>query len=249
MTSSHPQRLLATDLDGTFIGDDESMHRLWSDLDEKGIAVAFSTGRHLPSIQAFYAESDTDRRADACVCMVGTEIWHLNDSGYRQDEGWSRVISEAWDKGRVEEILHSIPEAEMQPAEWQSEFKSSYFLEENAPQRLTEIEQRLARNGLKAKVVYSAGRFLDLLPHLSGKGGAVRYLASSLGIEPGNVITAGDTGNDLDMMRPELGFKSVAVGNAAEELARYREPNVYHAAEPYAAGIREGLVHYGWLPA
>ena len=61
--------------------------------------------------------------------------------------------------------------------------------------------------------------------------------------------TGDDTGNDIDMMRPDLGFRGIAVGNAAEELRRIREPQIYHATAPHAAGIREGLVHYGWLPA
>ena len=49
------KRLLATDLDGTFIGDDEAMLALWEALQSRGIVVAFSTGRHLESIEDFYA--------------------------------------------------------------------------------------------------------------------------------------------------------------------------------------------------
>lgn len=240
-------RLLATDLDGTFIGDDEAMHTLWRDLEEHGITVAFSTGRHLPSIEAFYEEQQTSRRAQACVTMVGTEVWLLAGDGYVEDPGWSTVISEAWDKERVEAIISDLPDVAMQPAEWQSEFKSSYFLEDDAPAGLAHIERRLAAEGLQAKVVYSADRFLDLLPARSGKGEAVRYLADLLGIPPHEVVTSGDTGNDLDMMRPELGFRSIAVGNAAPELAAYQTPPLYHAEASYAAGIREGLERFGWL--
>ena len=61
------------------------------------------------------------------------------------------------------------------------------------------------------------------------------------------VITAGDTGNDLDMMRAELGVHSIAVGNAAAELKAFRAPHVYHAVAEFSAGILEGLRHYGWL--
>jgi sucrose-6F-phosphate phosphohydrolase len=242
------QRLLATDLDGTFLGDTDAMDRLWRRADDAGISVAFSTGRHLPSIESFYAESGTGRRATACVCMVGTEIWHVSGDGYVVDERWSETISDSWDKDGVETILRSIPGAVMQPEEWQSPLKSSYFLDDNAKEQLTRINEGLEERGIDAKVIYSAGRFLDLLPSRSGKGGAVRYLADSLGIDPGNVITAGDTGNDLDMMRPELGFRSIAVGNASPELREYEAPNVYHAQAPFAAGIEEGLRHYGWLP-
>lgn len=241
-------RLLATDLDGTFIGDDASMHALWADLENEAILVAFSTGRHLPSIQDFYAEHDLSRRADACVCMVGTEIWLRRHGRYVLDEGWSRHISDGWDKQAVEAILHAVPEAVMQPAQWQSPFKSSYFLEDNAAIRLEEIETALREEGLRAKVVYSVGRFLDLLPYRSGKGGAVAYLAAELGIPPENVVTAGDTGNDIDMMRNELGFRSIAVGNSTDELRSVGEPQIYHARAHHAAGIREGLELYGWLP-
>jgi sucrose-phosphate synthase len=75
----------------------------------------------------------------------------------------------------------------------------------------------------------------------------VSYLASTLGIGADEVITAGDTGNDLDMMRRELGFRCIAVGNSADELRGVIEPQIYHARASYAAGIAEGLEHYGWL--
>jgi sucrose-6F-phosphate phosphohydrolase len=240
-------RMLATDLDGTFIGDHAAMMALWADLETAGITLAFSTGRHLPSIEAFYAEAGTDRRAHACVCMVGTELWVGGDDGYSRDDEWSRRISADWDRERVAAIVAAQPGATEQPGEWQSEFKSSWFLEEDSERAVAAIREALDAAGLRAKVIYSAGRFLDLLPVESGKGEAVRYLAARLSIPADNVITSGDTGNDLDMMRPELGFRSIAVGNAAPELRDYRAAGIYHAAASYAAGIREGLVHYGWL--
>ena len=240
-------RLLATDMDGTFIGDDEAMLRLWDLLEQRGILLAFSTGRHLKSIEDFYADKHVARRANVCVCMVGTDV-HFRDNGsYRMDEGWHNHIHAGWDKAAVEEILQSIPEAQMQDQQWQSPFKSSYYLEENVETRLAEINQRLHEQGLDAKVVYSAGRFLDLLPIKSGKGEAVRYVAQRLELPPENVVTAGDTGNDLDMMRAELGFRGIAVGNAAPELKEFRQPQVYHAKADFSAGIIEGLREYGWL--
>jgi sucrose-6F-phosphate phosphohydrolase len=239
------RRMVATDMDGTFIGDDQAMHELWRDLEAAGITLTFSTGRHIPSIEAFYENHRVARRATACVCMVGTEVWFLDGDHYRQDPGWSDYISDAWDKDAVEVILHELSTVHIQDAEWQSPFKASYFLEDDAEAGLAHIKHRLKELDLRAKVVYSAGKFLDLLPYRSGKGGAVRYLAGKLGAD--EVVVAGDTGNDLDMMRAELGFDCIAVGNASEELAAVKEPQIYHASASYAAGIREGLEHYGWL--
>lgn len=239
--------LLATDLDGTFIGDDVAMLRLWEALTQKGILLAFSTGRHLESINDFYADKGIARRADAYVCMVGTDVYFRKNGTYRLNQAWHQIIAADWDKQAVEETLRAIPEARMQDSEWQSPFKSSYYLEQNVENRLAEIHQGLERRRLRAKVVYSAGKFLDLLPIRSGKGEAVRFVAEQCGVTPEHVITCGDTGNDLDMMRPELGFRSIAVGNATEELKEFKTPHVYHARASFAAGIQEGLEAHGWL--
>jgi sucrose phosphatase-like protein len=241
------KRLLATDLDGTFIGDDDAMVALWDDLQRHDIVVAFSTGRHLKSIHDFYDERHFAGRADVCICMVGTDVHFRADGRYPLDAGWHDYIHAGWDKAAVEAILHAIPEARPQDEQWQSPYKSSYYLEENVETRLAEIHARLRERGLDAKVVYSAGQFLDLLPIRSGKGEAVRYVATKLGIAPDNVGTSGDTGNDLDMLRTELGFRGIAVGNAAPELKAFREPHVYHAEAHFAAGIHEGLRRFGWL--
>jgi sucrose-phosphate synthase len=241
------KHLLATDLDGTFIGDDDAMVTLWERLLDRDVLVAFSTGRHLPSITNFYEEKHVPYRADYCICMVGTDIHFRTGDAYVLDRAWHEHIGQEWDKGAVEEILHNIPEARMQDAQWQSPFKSSYYLEENAAKRLDEIHAKLEAQGIQAKVVYSADKFLDLLPARSGKGEAVRYVSEKLGVPAENVVTSGDTGNDLDMMRSELGFRCIAVGNAAPELKSFQAEHVYHANAPYAAGIHEGLKHYGWL--
>lgn len=246
--SDRPHRLLVTDLDGTFIGDDAATCDLWVELDASGIGVGFATGRHLTSVQAFYDRLGTQRRALACICMVGTEIWLLDDSGYRKDPRWSRHIAEGWERDRVSRfVAERIAGAELQPAEWQSPLKISYFLPAGSGDQVERLEADMARASLAATTVFSADRFLDILPARSGKGSAVAHLAADLELSPGDVVVAGDTGNDLDMMRPELGFRSIAVGNATAELATHVGPAHYRARADHALGIREGLVHHGWL--
>jgi hypothetical protein len=48
-------------------------------------------------------------------------------------------------------------------------------------------------------------------------------------------------------MRPELGFRSIVVGNATPEMRSLRSPRIHAAQAGFASGIREGLMHYGWL--
>jgi len=239
--------MLATDLDGTFIGDERAMHALWRDLDDAGVLVVFATGRHLSSIEDFYAEVQTTRRAASCVAMVGTEVWHYRESGYALDASWRRLLADSWDRNRVAAVMSSVPNAELQPDEWQSPFKASYYLESASDGQIREIQDKLTSSGVRTKIVYSMGRLLDLLPSQAGKGEAVRYLAAELNVLPESVVTAGDTGNDLDMMRPELGLRSIIVGNASPDLVAQAPPDSYRADAAFAAGIREGLEHYGWL--
>lgn len=240
-------RLLATDLDGTLIGDHDSMQRLWAELKEIGVTVAFSTGRHLDSVEEFYTKAGLEGRAQVCICMVGTEVWWLDAGRYRPDRAWIETIRHGWDVSAAIRALDGVAELVRQPDEWQSEFKVSYFLDRPPVAGVGDIEQALHDAGLAARIVYSAGRYLDVLPERSGKGSAVAYVADRLGVAPQHVVVAGDSGNDLDMMRPELGFRAVAVGNASPELSAHRAPRLYHATEHHAAGIREGLVHHGWL--
>ena len=69
------------------------------------------------------------------------------------------------------------------------------------------------------------------------------------GLDPDRVVVAGDTGNDASMF---LEFdRGVVVANAKPELLELArdlgDDRVYCARKPYAAGVEEGLEHYGLL--
>lgn len=239
-------RLLATDLDGTLEGDDTATRRLLDALAEAGIVVAFATGRHLASVFELYDRWGTDHRAAACVTMVGTEIWHRDGDEYRRDDTWTAALTEGWDRERVDAVVRECLDGELQPAEWQSPAKSSWFVDGD-DRGVERLRRRLAEHGPSSQVVYSASRFVDVMPPGAGKGAAVAHLAATLRIDPADVVVAGDTGNDIDMMRPELGFAAVVVGNATAELAELDGAHIYKATAHHAEGIVEGLVRRGWL--
>jgi sucrose-phosphate synthase len=97
--------------------------------------------------------------------------------------------------------------------------------------------------GLRANLVLSGGRDLDILPLHASKGQAVRYLAFRWGIPLDHFITAGDSGNDRDMLVGDM--LGIVVGNHGPELAPLRgRSRVYFANRPHAWGILEGIRHY-----
>lgn len=244
------RRLLVTDLDGTFIGDDVTTLRLWDDLDAAGIGIAFATGRHLDAVQEFQRALPGRRRADASICMVGTEIWIRGRFRYRLDAGWSQVIGAHWDRDEVLAATRPIAGLTLQHPEWQSRYKVSWFVDGDDPEGIVaRTEAALVRRDVQALLVHSGGHLLDAIPAESGKGSATAFLARRLGLRPDAIVTAGDSGNDLDMMRPELGFRSIVVGNAGPEMDGIEAEHVFRAEAHHAAGIREGLIHWGWLEA
>jgi sucrose-6F-phosphate phosphohydrolase len=238
------KKMICADLDGTFIGDDDAMYELLGIIDSQDFLLAFSTGRHLPSTLAFIDEKII-RQPDACICLVGTEVYFLQKGELTLDNGWSQIISEGWDREKIVQLLADIKELLWQDEEWQTRFKISYFLRENQDEVLKEIIDRLEKAKLKACIIYSCCEFLDFLPLKSSKAGAIKYIIDKFNLKKRNVVVCGDSGNDLDMFA--LGFKGIIVGNAQPELKSFNGKNAYHAITQYSAGIIEGLRHFGLI--
>jgi len=145
-------------------------------------------------------------------------------------------------------VLREIPRAVMHPQDWRSRSERWYIVEEGAAAQLAWIREWLEEQGSETRSVCPAGKLPDLLPPRPVETGAVRSPVEALGIDPGIVIVDDDIGNDLDMMHPDLGFRSVAVVNAGPELCECRIPNICHARAPFSTGVQEGPRHHGWLP-
>ncbi len=236
--------MLYTDLDGTLIGDDDSMYTLLRLIRERDFCLVFSTGRHLPSILAFIEEKGI-QKPDACALQVGTEIYLNSKEEFILNDRWSQIISQDWERDKLLRLLTDIKGLVRQEEQWQTEFKISYYLRENQDEVLAGINRRMQEAQLKARVVYSASQFLDFLPPKSGKAEALKYIAASFDLRAENIIVSGDSGNDLDMF--QVGFKGIIVGNAHTELKNFENEHAYHAVAQYSAGIMEGLKHFNFI--
>ncbi|MEM9295482.1 MAG: HAD-IIB family hydrolase [Planctomycetota bacterium] len=255
MPSPDDRWLLVSDVDNTVVaeGPDDAgaAQRLAAYLEARRerIAVVYNSGRFVDSILETVAEHGL-ARPDVCVGGVGTEVrvtcaTGLDAASAERLTAWPITTADAWDPQRVRAVVGGVEGAELQPADYQSPHKISYYLRGAEPHTIAEIEGALASAGLDARVVYSSSRDLDVLPGGVDKAAAAAFVARSLGYPDTRVVAAGDSGNDRAML--SAGFRAVVVANAKPELDDLAGPGVFRAPSRYGDGVIEGLEH--WLGA
>jgi sucrose-phosphate synthase len=112
--------------------------------------------------------------------------------------------------------------------------------------RLAKIHNLLLENKSRYQLIFSHGKYLDILPYRASKGKAIRYLSYKWNIPLSHFLVCGDSGNDEEMLRGEP--LAVVVGNYSPELERLKgSKNVFFASRPCAGGILEALKKYRFI--
>ncbi len=240
--------LFATDLDGTLLGEAGATSRFaaaWAAV-EPGVRplLVYNTGRTVDDVRGL-VRAGVLPECDYIVGGVGTELF---SNLYDYSREFSARFTSGWSLERIERIVRTIPAVRPQPEAFCQAFKSSWFWDDASAADLQALAGRLASGGIAAHLVYSARRFLDVLPAQGGKGNALAWLAQRLGIPLAQVLVAGDTGNDTSMFQlPDV--CGIIVGNALPELrGEVDGPNFHRARLSAADGVVEGLRHFSVLP-
>lgn len=242
--------LLISDIDHTLLGDDEALERLKEIIHEHRHHMGFgvASGRSLELVKQALTENDIEE-IDIILSAVGTEIYYGNE--FMLDKGWASHLRSKWKPEKIQGAMNSFSFVEQQKeSHTQREFKLSYNLleGEDAEECLEKIHAELARSKVAYSLIFSHGTFIDILPYRGSKGKAVRYLSGKWNIQLERVATAGDSGNDTDMLVGQTA--GIIVGNHDEELAHLKTKKVgrlYFADAHCAGGIIEGLEHYGFI--
>lgn len=265
-----PPRVLATDLDGTFIplpgdADNESALETFRQARAQNrLGLVFATGRHYESVLAAMREHALPP-PDWIVCDVGTSIYRRTQAGYEPFAPFEAMLAEQTrgaDRTAVEALLADLDGLTLQSPERQRRFKISYVSTANAAERLAGVaNHRLADARLPYACLASIDPFhghglLDVLPAGASKAGALIWLATHADFVPDEVVFAGDSGNDFAALA--CGFLAIVVANAAATLAgeircelarRGLEHRLFQATRPATSGVLEGCRRFGLLPA
>ena len=238
-TATSNNLVLATDLDGTLLAGTQEMRRRVRDLFSGGLPGAkliYVTGRGLESIIPLLSDS-TLPQPDYIIADVGATILY---GDLRPVDPLHHDIAARW-PGAQTVLQHLARFPALQRQTVPQERRCSFFMSEGG---ITD-ELRAAVEALDCDLLWSAGRYLDVLPRGVSKGAALSGLAKAEGFDLETVIVAGDTLNDLSMYA--TGFRGIVVGGAEPALvARVRKmARVFIAEDEGCGGILAGLAHHG----
>lgn len=240
-----PELVLVTDLDGTLLGGKTAWRRRfyrWLQARRDQVLHVFCTGRSLASI-ARLLEEDAAHGLGAPHLVIG-------DVGCTVACGNSLMplplavdpIEASW-RGKPERLLPLLSGAAgLSPQPLHADRRLAYYYDPETfePSLIEQIEA----HGVDC--LFSDNRYLDLLPAGVNKGSTLLALLELLELDAAQVVTAGDTLNDLAMFR--TGLAGVMVGNAEPALLAElpRLPRTYLARAHGCEGIAEGLHHFGF---
>jgi hydroxymethylpyrimidine pyrophosphatase-like HAD family hydrolase len=237
--------LLAADIDGTLLGDEQGAEALkeLSSCCSSGFYLALVTGRSLPSILNLLQE-DRLPQPDFICSDVGTELLVCADPKNALGQKYTAQVSPAWDLETIYALgvgegvwLQDFPEG-------QPRFQAGFYWDGQA-QTLAAFSSRVAPFP-DIYILPSYQRYIDVLPLPLGKGKVVQFLQRELGMDPARVVVAGDAGNDRQMF--ETNFKGILPSNARPELQAFARASWhYHSPYPAARGVLDGLEYFGLI--
>ncbi|GLR17655.1 HAD-IIB family hydrolase [Portibacter lacus] len=236
---------IISDLDGTLI-DEEPQRELdefteWIEENKDRFAFGIATGRNKRlTLEAMGKHNLPD--PDIVICSAGSKLYYTND--FLEDLGYNKNISYQWKREKIFDVMKHLPKLELQEEDAQSKFKLSYYVEDDfTSDDYAMIHKLLDDNKLKANVLLTDNKLLDFLPIRASKGNAIKYLAHKWKMPYNNFITAGNGGNDIDMLKGKA--RGIVVSNYSPELEFLKKSKgIYFAENPFSVGVLEGIKHY-----
>lgn len=230
--------LLATDLDGTFLGgkqiDKLSLYRQIKQ--NPAIKLAFVTGRGLESVLPLLNDHVIPH-PDYIICDVGATVVY-GESLEPVEPIHSDIESKWANFYEIKEELEAIDGLEFQEVPQQRRC-SFYYNPDVDMSKVYKIADKY-----KCDVITSVDKYLDLVPKGVNKGSTLERLIDILEISRNEVLVAGDTLNDLSLY--QTGLSGVVVGRSEKLLIDKTKDleNVYQAKRPGAGGIIEAMGYF-----
>lgn len=263
-------QLICIDIDGTLLNSrkelpEENIRAIRHAI-EKGVTVAFATGRSKQGVEYLFESIPCEGNA---ICLNSGLILYKGEMIYQKAINESVIEKVIGLMEKYQSQLFLTEEAgnitvgclseKLKQEIQQGSLKGNYRFCENYRELRQIIPQtkilKMAVQDFEAErfeqlykelqqireisVLRSDQFFLDIIPSDSGKEKGIGILADYLGITLEEVLCIGDNENDLAML--EQAGTGVAMGNAAQEVKQAAD---YVTADNDHAGVAEAIYHY-----
>ncbi|MCU7928002.1 MAG: HAD-IIB family hydrolase [Candidatus Thiodiazotropha sp. (ex Dulcina madagascariensis)] len=240
------ERAIFTDLDQNLLGNPSGLKRFIEVVRENRKCATFgiATGRRLDDALSVMKKYDIPI-PDVLIASLGTRIYYAQ--GLSMDVFWNEHIDHLWQPQRVRRVMAGLSGIAPQSVREQSYFKIAYHYDPSKAPSVDEINTLLHKEELTCNVVHAFGQYLDILPSRASKGQALRYVAQRWDIPLENILVAGGSGADEDMMRGNT-LAVVVANRHHEELSHMIDhERIYFADQAHALGILEAIEHYDFF--
>lgn len=232
------------------------------------VRLVYVTGRHQALVESAIAEFDLPQ-PDFAITDVGSRVCGLEHGEWFDLSGWQQLISQDWDGYQHADLAASLENIDgliLQEPSKQNAFKLSFYapFESDEHALCQRVQKQLNSLGVQCNLIWSLDEpaqtgLLDVLPARADKLQALLYLKNAYHPEAGQIVFAGDSGNDLAVLTSPI--NSVLVNNASADLKKRLQSqalvdaSLYLADDPdnlgmngnYTAGVLDGVWHF--IPA
>lgn len=236
---------IISDLDGTLVDKDKfnGLNELKQWIGDKKDKIVFgvASGRNKEITKQAFSDYNLPY-PDILICSAGSEIYYTDK--LIPDNGWESHIEYQWKRKELANALNKFPGLRLQEDDAQWKFKISYYVDNNfTDDDVADLYKYLDDKKLRAKILLTENHYLDVLPFRASKGSAVRYLSYKWKIPMEHIITAGNSGNDIDMLKGKA--KGIVVANYSRELEGLRKNKlIYFSKNNLSEGVLEGIKHH-----
>lgn len=236
---------IISDIDGTLVHGDKTDGlvelRNWINERKNQIVFGLASGRNKNITQGAIEKYGLPC-PDVLICSAGSEIYYTDK--FIQDNGYESHIDYQWKRNELQNALTKFPGLSLQEPAAQWRFKLSYYVNENFNEDdLANLHKFLDDRKLRAKILLTENRFLDILPFRASKGNAMRYLSYKWKLPLQHFITAGNSGNDIDMLKGKA--KGIVVSNYSPELEPLKKNKlIYFSKKPLSEGVLDGIKYH-----
>ncbi|TMI72764.1 MAG: glycosyltransferase [Bacteroidetes bacterium] len=236
------EKFIISDIDGTLVEGSQTQGlrelKQWIIDNKENVVFGVASGRNRFITEQAFAHYDLPN-PDVLICSAGSEIYYTNK--FIPDKGWESHIDYQWKRQEIEEELLKFPGIRLQEPDAQWRFKLSYYVDDSfGDDEMANLYKFLDDRKFRVKILLTENKYLDILPFRAGKGNAIRYLSYKWKVPLEHFITAGNSGNDKDMLKGKA--KGIVVANYSHELEELRSNRfIYFSKYPLAKGVLEGI--------